>query len=337
MFTSYILLKPFNNKIFYRNNIFNIDNGHNVFFGLKNKLSKKNILIDTLDRKKDIPVSLYIYCDVPYPWEIKLWIDLIMHSKKNILLVFESPIVNPFNHLSILKYFFKKIFTWDGTKVDNIKYFKFFIPQISPKTNLSILSYEKKKNITAILSNKTSLILFKLISPYKTSLYNKRVSLFKYLDDSREFWLYGNGWNRAARFSFVERILGFYKFKSYVGEVKQPDKYNVIRKYRYYIAFENTVAPGYITEKIFDALKSHVVPIYYGAKNISEFIPLKSFVDASKFKNNESLIKFIKNVNKIEYNNMVKVGSNFLKSEIKKGKWFEQGFYDLLLKEVQLN
>ena len=41
-------------------------------------------------------------------------------------------------------------------------------------------------------------------------------------------------------------------------------KRHAISQYKFYFAFENTIEPGYVTEKVFDALKSGVIPVYLG-------------------------------------------------------------------------
>lgn len=42
-------------------------------------------------------------------------------------------------------------------------------------------------------------------------------------------------------------------------------KQKALSRYMFYLAFENTKEPGYVTEKVFDALISGVVPVYFGA------------------------------------------------------------------------
>ncbi len=42
-------------------------------------------------------------------------------------------------------------------------------------------------------------------------------------------------------------------------------KRKTIARYMFYLAFENTNEPGYVTEKVFDALLAGIVPIYLGA------------------------------------------------------------------------
>ena len=48
------------------------------------------------------------------------------------------------------------------------------------------------------------------------------------------------------------------------------DKYDFISKYKFNIAFENSVVPGYTTEKVMEPLSVGSVPIYYGNPRIAE-------------------------------------------------------------------
>lgn len=55
--------------------------------------------------------------------------------------------------------------------------------------------------------------------------------------------------------------------------------------YKFVIAFENSCAEDYVTEKFFDPLLEGAVPIYFGAPNIDEFTPGDNcYVDVRKYK-----------------------------------------------------
>ncbi|MHA1189627.1 MAG: glycosyltransferase family 10 domain-containing protein [Alphaproteobacteria bacterium] len=64
------------------------------------------------------------------------------------------------------------------------------------------------------------------------------------------------------------------------GETKR----QIISAYKFCLAFENSIAPDYVTEKFFDPLRAGTVPVYRGAPNIDDFAPGDhAFIDASKF------------------------------------------------------
>ena len=50
-------------------------------------------------------------------------------------------------------------------------------------------------------------------------------------------------------------------------------KQAAINNYLFYLAFENTIEPGYVTEKIYDALIAGTVPVYHGHHDCRKFIP----------------------------------------------------------------
>lgn len=47
----------------------------------------------------------------------------------------------------------------------------------------------------------------------------------------------------------------------------------VIRRYRFTLAFENSIATDYVTEKFFAPLSAGSVPVYLGAPNVARFAP----------------------------------------------------------------
>jgi len=56
------------------------------------------------------------------------------------------------------------------------------------------------------------------------------------------------------------------------------DKWDGLAPYRYSIAVENYVAGHYWTEKIADCFLAGVMPIYFGAPNITDYFPAESLV-----------------------------------------------------------
>ena len=53
---------------------------------------------------------------------------------------------------------------------------------------------------------------------------------------------------------------------------------------------------SYVTEKLFYALDSGAVPIYFGAPNVWDFIPPHSIIDGTQFSSIEQLASYVKSL-----------------------------------------
>ena len=75
------------------------------------------------------------------------------------------------------------------------------------------------------------------------------------------------------------------------------------------------------------------VPIYWGAQNITDYIPSNTFIDKRNFKTYEELYAYIKNMPIHEYLNYLNNIENFLKSD-KFYLFSIEYFTDTLIKEI---
>jgi hypothetical protein len=70
------------------------------------------------------------------------------------------------------------------------------------------------------------------------------------------------------------------------------------------LCFENTASPNYVTEKIWDSIRSYSLPIYYGkGTNIYDLLSSDSFIDYALFESPQQLFSFIMNISDEEYIN----------------------------------
>lgn len=68
----------------------------------------------------------------------------------------------------------------------------------------------------------------------------------------------------------------------------------VIKDYKFVIAFENAIATDYVTEKFYNPLVAGTVPVYLGAPNVQDFAPGENcFVDVSLYESPQALAEFI--------------------------------------------
>ncbi|MBA7551028.1 hypothetical protein ES705_43561 [subsurface metagenome] len=57
------------------------------------------------------------------------------------------------------------------------------------------------------------------------------------------------------------------------------------------------------------------MPIYWGAPNVTDHIPANTFIDRRKFKTNEELYQYLKNMSDREYIGFLDAIKNFIKSD----------------------
>lgn len=82
-----------------------------------------------------------------------------------------------------------------------------------------------------------------------------------------------------------------YNNRTMKGEDKGwESKIALYRQYKFVLAFENSILDDYVTEKLYDPLIAGVVPIYFGAPNITDYLPDAScLVNAAHFSSPKEL------------------------------------------------
>jgi len=81
------------------------------------------------------------------------------------------------------------------------------------------------------------------------------------------------------------------------------------KRYKFLIAFENSIVSEYVSEKIWHAYLSQTIPIYYGTSDVYDQVPgANTFIDARKFNGPQQLAEHIK---KIDDDSLYKSFFNF--------------------------
>ena len=93
------------------------------------------------------------------------------------------------------------------------------------------------------------------------------------------------------------------------------NKMTTISAAKFNFCSENSVFPGYVTEKIFHAFVAGTVPIYFGAPDIRDFVPESTFIDGSRFKSMRELEKYLDSVSLERYSSYLSAAVDFLRSE----------------------
>jgi hypothetical protein len=69
--------------------------------------------------------------------------------------------------------------------------------------------------------------------------------------------------------------------------------YNTYSKYNFVLAMENTISPGYITEKIYNAYLAGAIPIYYGHSVVNDIFNPRSFINITDYPDFQSCANHI--------------------------------------------
>ena len=191
---------------------------------------------------------------------------------------------------------FSRIYTWNDDLVDSKIYFKFYYPALRPMIE-ERPSFEEKQFCTMVIGNTSDK------AKHSESLYPERKKAIQFFESVGEagFAFYGRNWDPA-------------QYKSYRGPID--DKIAVMKNYRFAICYENSKdLKGYITEKIFDCFCAGAIPIYWGASNVTEYIPKDCFIDRRDFQNLDQLYLFLKKMQKEEYESYIERIQHYLKSD----------------------
>ncbi len=204
---------------------------------------------------------------------------------------------------------YSRVYTWDDSLVDNVKFFRFNYPCLMPYRE-NALSFEKKKLCTMVVGNWTK----------------ERLSVLKFFENNYPEGLecYGKcppGLERASMHK--GHILG-----SHSGE----EKVTTLQNYRFCICFENTPGvQGYITEKIFGCFAAGCIPIYLGPNNIEDYIPKSCFIDYRAFGTDAELYQFISAISSERHQEYIEEIKKYLESE--QAQLFSPQFFENIIYE----
>jgi len=325
-----ILLVP--QKSHMNNKLFDLEGGLRqrevglVCATLKKRLQKKGFEIKTIDTVDDI-TNAYAVVFFEVPKNNNKYLQICLKHRLDdrlYVVVGEPPATYPLDHDKTKHGSFKRIMTFNSDLVDGHKYIRYdYTIPIRSGEQIKILKqpFSSKKLLCMVSSNK--------FSSHENELYGERIKTLHFMEKhhSDDFDLYGTGWEKPmihARWASAVKINGaisifwpknaiIKQFKTYRGSPK--NKSDVFPKYKFTIAYENCITPGYISEKILEAFLYGCVPIYLGDPKVKERIPANCFIDKRDFPTYEALYNHIANISETEHNAYLDAIEQFLNSK----------------------
>jgi len=241
---------------------------------------------------------------------------LLQWPKEKLLFFIMEPMKMPLEYYD----FYSRVYTWDDTLVDNVKFFKLHYPYLMPMRP-NIPSFEQKKLCVMVSGSDNE------YPERPGELYSERMKMVEFFETKPpgDFDIYGRYWVKRYYRDFRGAIPG-----DHSGE----EKMATLEKYRFCICFENTRdVYGYITEKIFACFAAGCVPVYWGAANIESYIPKNCFIDYRDFTSREELYRYMKDCPKEVFEQYLENIRAFLKSEqaqVFSPATFEKAVYDAI-------
>ena len=119
------------------------------------------------------------------------------------------------------------------------------------------------------------------------------------------------------------------------SEMHNEELYSIISKYKFHIAFENSICDDYITEKLTRPLHLGCVPIYRGSPSVRDFCPDKtSVILADDFETPEKLAKYLNYLDNndeaylkhLNFKTKSEIENKFLYKLLSDRKWSVNGF-----------
>ncbi len=121
--------------------------------------------------------------------------------------------------------------------------------------------------------------------------------------DAPAVYFVSSRFNGSGRLKYVRQLMEHLKVDSYGrclnNRTLQEDlgvqtKLDTIARYKFTLAFENSISPDYVTEKFFQPLMAGSVPVYLGAPNVETFAPgERCFIDASQYRSPRELAEHL--------------------------------------------
>jgi len=323
------------NKIFNRELAYKISHTNLAICYLAEAAAKQGVNFITPD--------IYLQTPANYPGAILMshqtseFTQKVIDSgaKPEILICLESPYIATTFYMQLKKISgqFAHSFVFSGMKKrlsDRTVYHQMFYPQEFNIESWSAVPFSQKKFATMISGNKRlgtwkkDLALKVYYGLGVKNIYGQRFDVINFYASQTGFDLYGVGWDKGG--SNQEESANIKKI--YKGVVE--NKFETLKQYKFAFCFENSIFPGYITEKILDAFYAGTVPIYLGAPDVLQFVPKGCFVDFRDFADLEQLNKFLLSVDEAKYNIYLKNIKEFLQSAEYK-RFDEKNFADQIL------
>lgn len=317
---------------FANNRLFAVDSWdgpQSAYKAARDAFAKRGVSLDTQDICPIEQADYVIYMDMPKT------LPRPEDKHKSFLQLGEVEVVMPGNWKLWKHEHFAKIFTFCEDYVDNKKYFR-----LNSSRSFSDdvpIDYDEKTGFCCLISSNK-------FSSHPLELYSERVRAIRWFEANhpRDFDLYGAMWDMTTfggllrpfnRVPAARRLFASH-YPSYRGKVAR--KFDALRGYKFHLSYENARdIPGYVCgDKIFDPMQAGCIPVYWGAPDITRYVPADCFIDRRDFKDYAELYRFMKGISRKEHEAYLKRIRAYIQNVAKTGPFSAEAYADVLVRQV---
>lgn len=250
-------------------------------------------------------------------------------------LAMEAPIVDPamFRELPRAQRYFKRVYCYSDSEslqpfvTAPLRLQPMVWPQAFDRVDAALWSRTDRKFLVLMNTNKRPRLFWQ-------ELYTARLEALEFFSRTDEIDLYGPGWDVPSYQMGIGWMPGTLQhgYRTVLAQWQRlrpnplltaarrvsrgvaEDKYGTLAQYDFCICFENMILKGWITEKIFDCFYAGTVPVYWGAPDITDYIPAECFIDMRQFGSYSALRDYLKSVSPAEIRRYKECARDFLGS-----------------------
>jgi alpha(1,3/1,4) fucosyltransferase len=224
------------------------------------------------------------------------YLSLQFKLKKKIYSIFQLPLPLPYKMPSIKGNFIRVFYTAENIKPDMKKCdwaFSFYHDKQ--------MRNEKHMRLPIYVFEEYSDYLIKKVDFERIKKEKTRFCNFVYRND---VYFRNNFFKKLSKYKKIDSpgpcMNNMPKIASIVSDPRNPykNKLNFLKNYKFTIAFENSLTPGYTTEKLVHPMMVNSIPIYFGNPEVAEDFNPESFIHIKDFKDFDNVIRQIKEIDR---------------------------------------
>ena len=251
---------------------------------------------------------------------LRNWDELAKHVSLKGFFIQEPPIVRPdlYRALPELSRKFSKVFLYNtvgdgyslaGVNKERLGRLRFPMPHarvLEPHWSQK----NRQRRVAVINGNHKPALR-------QRELYGARIRSMRRLARLSAVDLFGRGWERW--WSRNSLWWPYWQLRPWLKSIYRgpvESKFVTLSQYMFSLCYENMEMTDYFTEKIFDCFYAGTVPIYWGASNVEDVIPLSCFIDRRKFADETELWKYLQDLTVEQVEAYRQAARAFLESEV---------------------